>query len=75
MGTFPRITVDPSVMGGKPTISGMRVTVGMLVGMLAAGRTPDEILELYPYLESKDIQAALKYDAWQVKEIDFPGFP
>lgn len=75
MGTFPRIRVDPSVMGGKPTIRGMRVTAGMVVGMVASGKTADEILELYPYLESKDIQAALKYDAWQVKEIDFPVFP
>jgi len=58
-------------MGGKPTVRGMRVTVGMV----ASGRTADEILELYPYLESKDIQAALKYAAWQVKEMDFPVFP
>lgn len=72
METFPRISFDPLVMGGKPTIRGMRVTVGMIVGMVAAGRTTEEILELYPYLEAEDIQAALKYAAWRVEEIDVP---
>lgn len=62
METFPRITVDSSLMGGKPTIRGMRVTVGMVAGMVKSGRTVEEILALYPYLEPEDIQAALNYD-------------
>lgn len=56
-----RITHDPRVMGGKPCIRGMRVTVGTLLGLLAAGRTEAEILSDYPYLESEDIRAALRY--------------
>ena len=54
-----RITVDPKVMRGKPCIRGMRVTVGMIVGMLAEGHTHEEILKLYPYLEAEDIAQAL----------------
>ena len=67
-----RITHDPSVMGGKPCIRGMRVTVGAIVGLLAAGRTVDEVLAAYPYLESADIPAALAYAAWRSEEIDVP---
>ena len=64
MNTFARITLDPQVMGGKPCIRGMRVTVGMIVGLLAAGRTAAEILEAYPYLEEADIREALAYAAF-----------
>jgi uncharacterized protein (DUF433 family) len=49
-----RITFDPDIMGGKPCIRGMRVTVGMIVGLVASGHTKEEILKLYPYLEAKD---------------------
>lgn len=56
-----RITVDPQGMGGKPCIRGMRVTVGMIVGMLAEGRSTDEILNLYPYLEAEDIAQARSF--------------
>ena len=59
-----RITLDPAVMGGKPCIRGMRVTVGMLVGLIASGASWDEILADYPYLEAADIDAALSYAAW-----------
>lgn len=52
MPQLSRITRDPKVMGGKPCIRGMRVTVGTLVGLVAAGRTVDEILKEYPYLEA-----------------------
>jgi uncharacterized protein (DUF433 family) len=69
---LPRITFDPKVMGGKPTIRGMRVTVGTLVGLLAAGHTTDEILRSYPYLEREDIQQALAYAAWRAEEIEIP---
>ena len=58
-----RITVNPEVMGGRPCIRGMRVTVGMLVGMLAEGHSREEVLELYPYLEGEDISQALSYAA------------
>ncbi|HEX8684205.1 MAG TPA: DUF433 domain-containing protein [Ardenticatenaceae bacterium] len=58
---FTRITLDPEVMGGKLCIRGLRVTVGTGVGLLAAGRSVDEILEAYPYLEAEDIREALVY--------------
>ena len=63
-----RITMDPDVMGGKPCIRGLRLTVGTVLGLLAAGRTEAEILEAYPYLEKADIQAALSYATWRVEE-------
>ena len=63
MTELTRITQDPAVMGGKPCIRGLRVTVGMLVGMLAAGKSIQEILQAYPYLEEADIREALKYAA------------
>ena len=59
-------------MGGRPCIRGMRVTVGMIVGLLAAGRTHQEILDLYPYLEPEDIRAALSYAAWRSEEVELP---
>jgi uncharacterized protein (DUF433 family) len=58
-----RITLDPAVMGGKACIRGLRVTVGMVIGLLASGRTRDEILKAYPYLEPDDIDQALAYAA------------
>ena len=58
-----RITFDPDIMGGKPCIRGMRVTVGMIVGLVASGQTKKEILKLYPYLEAGDINEALAYAA------------
>ncbi len=67
-----RITFDPNIMGGKPCIRGMRVTVGMIVGLVASGHTKEEILKLYPYLEATDIDEALAYAAWRVEEIDVP---
>ena len=50
----------------------MRVTVGTIMGLLAAGRTQNEILAAYPYLESEDVQAALTYAAWRTQEVDLP---
>lgn len=67
-----RITFDPQVMGGKPCIRGMRVTVGTIVGLLAAGRSVEQILEAYPYLEEPDIREALGYAAWRAEESDLP---
>jgi uncharacterized protein (DUF433 family) len=68
MNELTRITLDPAVMGGRPCIRGMRVTVGMIVGLLAAGRSREEILKAYPYLEPEDIDQALEYAAWRVEE-------
>jgi uncharacterized protein (DUF433 family) len=65
---FSRITMDPAVMGGKACIRGLRVTVSTVVGLLAAGRTPAEILAAYPYLEPKDVDQALAYAAWRLEE-------
>jgi uncharacterized protein (DUF433 family) len=67
-----RITFNPEVMGGKPCIRGLRVTVGMIIGLLAAGHSHAEILKAYPYLEEEDIQEALAYAAWRVEEIEIP---
>ena len=61
MEKFTRITFDPAVMGGKACIRGLRVTVGTVVGLLAAGRSHEEILKAYPYLEREDIDQALAY--------------
>jgi len=53
-----RITLNPMIMGGKPCIRGMRITVGTIVGLVASGASFEEILQLYPYLESEDIRPA-----------------
>jgi uncharacterized protein (DUF433 family) len=63
-----RITIDPDVMGGKPCIRGMRITVGTIVGLLAAGKSREDILALYPTLEPPDIADALAYAASRVDE-------
>jgi uncharacterized protein (DUF433 family) len=68
MNHFTRITQNPAVMGGKPCIRGLRVTVGMIVGQIGAGRTVDDLLAEYPYLEREDILEALKYAAWRAQE-------
>ena len=68
MGTLTRITLDPAVMGGKACIRGLRVTVGTIVGLLAAGHEADDVLAAYPYLERDDIRQALAYAAWRSEE-------
>jgi uncharacterized protein (DUF433 family) len=60
---FDRITQNPAVMGGKPCVRGMRVTVGMIVGQIGAGETVEELLNDYPYIEREDIMQALQYAA------------
>ena len=72
MQTLDRITFNPNVMGGKPCIRGMRVTVGMIVGLVAAGRETKDILEAYPYLEAEDIRQSLAFAAWRVEEVEMP---
>jgi uncharacterized protein (DUF433 family) len=63
MQRLTRITFDPEVMGGKPCIRGLRVTVGTIVGLVASGQSTEEILQAYPYLEAEDIQEASAYAA------------
>lgn len=65
-----RITIDPRVMGGKPCIRGIRITVGAITGLLASGESIDSVLELYPSLEREDIYAALSYATWRAEEYD-----
>ena len=60
---FPRISVDPSVMGGKPCIRGLRVTVGMILGELGGGTTIEDLLGDYPYLTRDDVLEALRFGA------------
>jgi uncharacterized protein (DUF433 family) len=66
--TFDRITHDPSVMGGKACIRGMRITAGMIIGLLASGTSRERILQAYPYLEPEDSDASLAYAAWRLEE-------
>jgi uncharacterized protein (DUF433 family) len=72
MPNLDRITRNPEVMGGKPCLRGMRVTVGTIVGLVAAGHSNAEILAAYPYVEEEDIRQALAYAAWRVEEIELP---
>lgn len=72
MGEFDRITQQPGVMGGKACIRGMRVTVGMIVAQIGAGRSIDAVLADYPYLEHEDVLQALRYAAWRADEREVP---
>ena len=72
MKNLDRITFNPAVMGGKPCVRGLRVTVGTLVGLVATGHSTAEILKAYPYLEAEDIAQSLAYAAWRVEEIEVP---
>jgi len=72
MEDLKRITFDPNVMGGKPCIRGMRVTVGTIVGLVASGYSSADILEAYPYLEAEDVREALAYAAWRIEEVELP---
>jgi len=72
LSDLDRITIDPQVMGGKPCIRGIRITVGTITGLLASGETIDRVLELFPSLERDDIFAALAYATWRAEEYDVP---
>jgi uncharacterized protein (DUF433 family) len=72
MKQLTRITFDAHVMGGKPCIRGMRVTVGMIVGLVASGYSVAGILKAYPYLEAEDVREALVYAAWRSEEREVP---
>ena len=66
--TFKRVIIDPNICGGKPIIRGLRFPVSRLLGLLAAGETPDSILKSYPYLEKEDILEALQYASFLADE-------
>lgn len=72
MKNFERISLNPAVMGGKPCIRGLRVTVGTIVGLLASGYSRQDIIALYPYIEAEDIVEALRFAAWRAEEIELP---
>ena len=74
MEDLDRITQDPGQMGGKPCVRGMRVTVGMIVGQIGAGRSIEQLLAEYPYLEREDVLQALRYAAWlaEQREVTLP---
>lgn len=72
MQQLERITFDPNIMGGKPCIRGLRVTVGTIIGLIASGHSTTEILQAYPYLQDEDIREALEYAEWRVEEIEVP---
>lgn len=69
---FDRITFDPNVMGGKACIRNLRVTVALVVNLIANGMTHEQIIEAYPYLEEEDIRQALRYAAWLTEETVHP---
>jgi uncharacterized protein (DUF433 family) len=75
MPQFDRITQQAGVMGGKACVRDLRVTVGTIVGQIAAGHTIDEVLADYPYLQREDILQALRYAAWlaEDREVVFSG--
>jgi uncharacterized protein (DUF433 family) len=70
MQRLDRITFEPGKMGGKPCVRGMRVTVGTVVGLVAAGHSINDILDAYPYLEHEDVMQSLAYAAWRAEEIE-----
>ena len=72
MKNFERISLNPAVMGGKPCIRGLRVTVGTIVGLIASGYSRQDIIALYPYIEADDIIEALRFAAWRAEEIELP---
>ena len=69
---FDRITFDPNIMGGRACIRGMRITVSLVVNLVANGMSVDEIIAAYPYLEPEDINQALRYVAWLAEETVYP---
>ena len=75
MKMLDRIMLNPNVMGGRPCLRGLRVTAGMITGLVATGHARAEILKLYPYLEEEDIAQALKYAAWRAEEVELPLQP
>jgi uncharacterized protein (DUF433 family) len=75
MSELDRITFDVNVMGGRACIRGMRVTVALILNLVANGMSTSEIIEAYPYLETEDIRQALQYAAWLAEESIIPARP
>ena len=75
MRNLQRITVDPAVMSGKACIRGTRVTVRTILSLLSSGRSPDEIVAAYPYLDLEDITESLVYASWimEGREVSLPS--
>lgn len=65
---FDRITIDPKICTGKPCIRGLRFPVSRLLGLLASGESRDSLLAAYPYLQSADIDEALRYAAFLAED-------
>jgi uncharacterized protein (DUF433 family) len=72
MKELDRITFNPMVMGGRACVRGMRITVALVLNLVAGGLTTEEIIRLYPYLEPEDIRQSLLYAAWLAEELVFP---
>ena len=68
MTEFPRISLDPTIMGGRACVRGTRVTVGMIVGQIGAGRSIDQLVDEYPYVMRSDVLEAVRYAAWLAEE-------
>lgn len=75
MHELDRITFDPNIMGGRACLRGMRVTVSLILNLVAAGMTVDEIIDDYPYVQPEDIQQSLRYAAWLAEEAVYPLSP
>jgi len=69
---FDRITFDPNMMGGKACIRGMRVTISLIINLIANGMSAEEVMGAYPYIEQEDIRQALQYAAWLTEETVHP---
>lgn len=65
---FDRITFDPNVMGGRACVRGLRVTVSLVLNLVASGMSEGEVLDAYPYLEAEDVRQVLRYAAWLAEE-------
>lgn len=75
MRGLERITFDPGIMGGRACIRGLRVTVSLVLNLVANGMTSEEIVTAYPYLEDEDVHQALRYAAWLAEESVLPLEP
>ena len=68
MGKLDRIQINPKICLGQPIVRGTRITVSVILKLLAGGRSIEDVIELYPELEAADVQAAMKYAAWVVSD-------
>lgn len=75
MPSLNRITFDLTIMGGRACIRGMRVTVALVLNLVANGMTTADIIDAYPYLEQEDIRQALQYAAWLAEDTVYPVEP